>query len=272
MTSINRVAVQSNAENPEIRERDSKRKAASMVEGLLVKELLKSSGAFKVGQSSGSHLYDDLIIEAAADAIAQTDVMGLQRVLLGKDADPSPQYSLAQGWPATPAPRTDVRFGEAAMWGMFSLDEVHGAPVDSIESLVVADGHTHITSGFGLRKDPFTGATSGHSGVDVAAPYGSPIVAAQGGRVTYAGEMSGYGNVIDIDHGNGVTTRYAHASSLSVQKGEWVESGQEVARVGSTGRSTGNHLHFEVRQNGQAVDPQKVFRSYLQNRSVRADE
>ena len=94
-----------------------------------------------------------------------------------------------------------------------------------------------------------------HEGLDFAAPPGTPILAASGGVVLEAKFQPGYGNMVEIDHGDGLITRYAHASSLMVKQGQLVERGQQVARVGSSGRSTGPHLHFEVRLAGQPLDP-----------------
>ena len=116
-------------------------------------------------------------------------------------------------------------------------------------------GHSRITSQFGNRSDPFTGRTAFHSGLDVGAPFGVNIVAAESGTVIFSGWQGGYGNTVIIDHGNGKHTMYAHASSLLVRAGHNVNRGQAIARVGSTGRSTGNHLHFEVRVNGSLVNP-----------------
>ena len=110
-------------------------------------------------------------------------------------------------------------------------------------------------SPFGIRSDPFTGEPRMHKGVDVGAPMGTPIVAAQAGTVTFAGEWGSYGNIVIIDHGDGVETRYAHQSQVGVAAGDRVEAGQAIGAVGSTGRSTGPHLHFEVRVDGEAIDP-----------------
>ncbi len=116
-----------------------------------------------------------------------------------------------------------------------------------------------ISSGFGKRRDPFTRRWAQHSGIDIPAPRGTPIVASAGGRVRFAGYRAAYGNTVEIDHGNGLATRYAHAAKLNVRRGDLVLPGQAIATVGSTGRSTGAHLHFEVLRNGVAVEP----RTYL---------
>jgi murein DD-endopeptidase MepM/ murein hydrolase activator NlpD len=111
------------------------------------------------------------------------------------------------------------------------------------------------SSNFGWRIDPFTGKNAMHEGVDYMVPEGTPIHASAGGVVVYADAHPQYGNMIEIDHGNQIITRYAHASKLLVKVGDVVRRGREIARVGSTGRSTGNHLHFEVRYKGTAQNP-----------------
>ena len=113
----------------------------------------------------------------------------------------------------------------------------------------------NYTSNFGYRIDPFNGHSTFHEGVDFAAESGTPINAAASGKVIYADVHPAYGKCVEIDHGNGLVTRYAHGSELLVKEGDLVVRGQRIARVGSTGRSTGPHLHFEVRLNGVAQNP-----------------
>lgn len=112
-----------------------------------------------------------------------------------------------------------------------------------------------LSSSFGWRRNPVSGRHTMHEGLDFVAPRGAPIRAASGGLVTRAGTVHGYGRMVEIDHGNGLHTRYAHASSLLVKTGDIVRQGQLIARVGSTGRSTGAHLHFEVRMADYPLDP-----------------
>lgn len=112
-----------------------------------------------------------------------------------------------------------------------------------------------ISSGFGYRRDPFTGAGAMHAGLDFRGPVGAPIYAAAKGKVSFAGRRSGYGNCIEISHGNGLKTRYAHMSAFRAKVGQEVAAGDVIGAIGSTGRSTGPHLHFEVRINDRAVNP-----------------
>lgn len=111
------------------------------------------------------------------------------------------------------------------------------------------------SSNFGNRRDPFTGGKAFHAGIDFAAPSGSTVLSAGRGKVIFAGRRSGYGNLVEISHGGGLTSRYAHLSSFLVKAGQSVETGTPIARVGSTGRSTGPHLHFEIRRKDVATDP-----------------
>lgn len=112
-----------------------------------------------------------------------------------------------------------------------------------------------LSSDFGLRADPFSGAAAQHEGVDLAGPPGTPVRAAAAGVVRYAGERAGYGRMVEIDHGNGYVSRYAHAQRSLVTAGQAVGRGQPVALLGDSGRSTAPHLHFEVLRNGRPVDP-----------------
>ncbi|QYO78413.1 M23 family metallopeptidase [Devosia salina] len=116
-------------------------------------------------------------------------------------------------------------------------------------------GNFRQSSGYGNRKDPFTGGRAFHSGLDFAAPTGTSVLSAADGVVSFVGERSGYGKVVEVDHGNGISTRYAHLSGYLAHEGQQVKTGTPIARVGSTGRSTGPHLHFEVHRADQSVDP-----------------
>ncbi len=112
-----------------------------------------------------------------------------------------------------------------------------------------------MSSTYGHRRDPFTGARAMHSGIDFKGEHGTPILAAAGGRVVFAGRKGGYGNTVEVRHGGGLMTRYAHLSRIAVRPGAKVQQGQQLGGMGSTGRSTGTHLHFEVRLNGRAINP-----------------
>lgn len=112
-----------------------------------------------------------------------------------------------------------------------------------------------FTSNFGIRSDPFRGTAAMHAGVDIPGPVGTPIYATADGIVDHAGWQGGYGNLVEINHGKGIATRYGHLSKVLVADGARVTRGQLIALMGSTGRSTGSHLHYEVRMVGHAVNP-----------------
>jgi murein DD-endopeptidase MepM/ murein hydrolase activator NlpD len=166
-------------------------------------------------------------------------------------------------------PARDLRGGMDQLAAQFKAS---GAQLSVLESLLfnrkleedatpsgMPIAHSYITSGFGGRADPFGGGAAFHKGIDFHANLGDPVLAVADGVVSYAGVRSGYGNVVEIDHGNGYVTRYAHNSRLLVQVGDLVRSGQQVAKAGSTGRSTGAHVHFEVWANGAVVNPSKFL-------------
>lgn len=123
----------------------------------------------------------------------------------------------------------------------------------------ICPAHGHITSRFGYRKSPIDGHREIHKGIDIGAPRGTPIMAAADGVVIFAGRKSSFGRTIIIDHGRGLTTRYAHCSKILKKIGQRVKKGDTIALMGSTGRSTGPHLHYEVRVNGMALDPSKFI-------------
>ncbi|MEL6785364.1 MAG: M23 family metallopeptidase [Pseudomonadota bacterium] len=135
----------------------------------------------------------------------------------------------------------------------------HGSPVKGKK----------ISSRFGRRKDPFTGRSAMHGGIDFRARTGTPVLATAAGVVTRAYRAGGYGKLVEIDHGGGITTRYAHLHRMKVKKGDRIARGQKIGTVGSTGRSTGPHLHYEVRRKGRVLDPityvrlEKKMRPYL---------
>ncbi|WP_439400640.1 peptidoglycan DD-metalloendopeptidase family protein [Bradyrhizobium sp. DASA03068] len=122
-------------------------------------------------------------------------------------------------------------------------------------------GEVEFTSGFGVRSDPFLGRPAMHTGLDFRAASGDPVRVTAYGKVVSAGWSGGYGRMVEVDHGNGLSTRYGHLSEINVKVGEVVKIGQVIGLVGSTGRSTGPHLHYETRIEGEAVDPQKFLRA-----------
>lgn len=141
---------------------------------------------------------------------------------------------------------------QAAAFRKFSDHVPLGVPLASA---------AEIMSGFGIRRDPFTRGLAMHGGVDLREEPGAPVRATAAGRVVEADWSGGYGRMVEIDHGGGLVTRYAHLSRITVKPGEWIERGQIVGRVGSTGRSTGPHLHYETHIDGNAVNPLRFMRA-----------
>ncbi len=133
--------------------------------------------------------------------------------------------------------------------------ESAGPSPDRLESSWPLPVAAPLSSKFGWRRDPLGGGTHFHAGVDLKTAYGRPVPAVEPGRVVFAGEQGGYGLTVVVDHGGGVQTRYAHLSQLGVRTGEELAGGQVLGRVGTSGRSTGPHLHFEVVQDGVRIDP-----------------
>ncbi|WP_298252276.1 peptidoglycan DD-metalloendopeptidase family protein [Bradyrhizobium sp.] len=128
-------------------------------------------------------------------------------------------------------------------------------------------GEVEFTSGFGIRADPFLGRPAMHTGLDFRASTGDPVRVTANGKVASAGWAGGYGRMVEVDHGNGLSTRYGHLSEIDVKVGDVVKIGQVIGLVGSTGRSTGPHLHYETRIDGEAVDPQRFLRAGIRLRA-----
>lgn len=128
-------------------------------------------------------------------------------------------------------------------------------PVNYLANMPVRTGGTYMSSNYGYRIDPFTGRTTFHGGIDFAGSVGTKVFSVAPGIVTWSGAKNGYGNMVEISHGDGMSTRYAHASRLLVKVGDLISKDQAIALMGSTGRSTGSHLHYEVLRNGKQVDP-----------------
>jgi murein DD-endopeptidase MepM/ murein hydrolase activator NlpD len=153
---------------------------------------------------------------------------------------------------------TDPRFERLGL-SLARMDALENG-LEGVPQVMPADSG-EITSGFGYRSDPFTGSGAFHPGLDFRGAFGAPIHAAADGTVSFVGQIRGYGNVVEVSHGNGLLTRYAHMSKTMAKVGQKVAAGDVIGAIGSTGRSTGPHLHFEVRKNGSVVNP----RPFLEN-------
>ena len=259
--------------------------AAKALEATMVKELLKSSGAFKGTSTAGSNLNADLFMDVLAEAVTKGGGLGIGdmvakslgpagesaeqgkakggdaagltapgdadlRALFPRDGLPLPKLPPGFG-PRGPAPHPDAHPPATHPHG----EHGHELPA-------VAPAARKVSSNYGERIHPIDGTRHFHSGMDLRAAEGTPILAAAPGVVRRSGERGGYGNAVEIDHGNGVSTLYAHASELAVKEGQQIAAGQELGSVGETGKATGPHLHFEVRVNGKPIDPRRALNAY----------
>jgi murein DD-endopeptidase MepM/ murein hydrolase activator NlpD len=184
---------------------------------------------------------------------------------LGVDIGAAPESS-ANGGPLVPV--NPPQSGASAFERQLYRISVARAEADRYTQTLVAVpvrkpviGEVDMSSPFGMRMDPFVKGPAIHTGVDLRGETGDPVRATAYGSVTVAGWQGGYGNMVEIDHGHGLSTRYGHLSEIGVRVGQSVHIGQTIGKIGSTGRSTGPHLHYETRINGEPVDPQKFLRA-----------
>ncbi len=231
------------------------KEAAREFEALFVAYLLKVmretiEESELAGGGLGRGIYTELFDQEVARAVARRSPLGISDILLrdlSLDDDMFP---------------TSKAGGAGEIWG----DEgKRGIPVPGRSTSAVDAGEeipdfrlpvrAPVSSAFGMRADPFDGRLRFHRGMDLAAPAGTAVRVALGGRVVYAGHEHGYGNTVIIEHGGGLHTRYAHLGMIGVKTGETVRDGECIGSVGQTGRSTGPHLHFEVLRLGKAIDP-----------------
>src|SRR6266542_2350314 len=197
-----------------------------------------SEGSMLDGGFAGS-TFKEMLDGALADKMAQAGGLGIAK-MLQHELSKHDQEGTKSSAPTAHAPATSINDGR----------------LQSLQAPLRAPGTGAVTSSFGTRHDPLEGDSRMHAGVDLRAATGTIAHAAQAGTVVRAESAGGYGNLVVVDHGNGVETRYGHLSHIDVQPGDHVEAGAAVGEVGATGRATGPHLHFEVRRDGRAIDPQ----------------
>lgn len=221
-------------------ERATVRMLAQQFESLLLSQMLQEmrtsmdDGDEAEDDSFGGSMMADAFTSELGQALSRAGGAGLTEFLMG---------ALTR---LEPAAVSEAAPSEAASIGT--------APTPA----VFPGGDGLVSSAFGWRQDPLNGHPRFHAGTDLRVAYGQEVRSAAGGRVTHAGEQGGYGLTVVVDHGGGIETRYAHLSAVEVAPGAAVEAGQPIARSGNSGRSTGAHLHFEVRHNGQPIDPTMV--------------
>jgi murein DD-endopeptidase MepM/ murein hydrolase activator NlpD len=215
-------------------------------------------------------------VAANADALSRVEQAQLQQAMLvARALDVRYQVTAAE---LKRLGMTPARLGQTGQGGPF--ESVKADPtfkalftswkkLDSLQDSAIAvpsekpiKADVSFTSGFGVRSDPFQARAAMHPGIDLAGPIGTPIYATADGTVLRAGWNSGgYGNLVEIDHGKGIATRYGHMSAILVSAGQHITRGQQIGRMGSTGRSTGSHLHYEVRIDGRPVNPIPFMKS-----------
>jgi murein DD-endopeptidase MepM/ murein hydrolase activator NlpD len=233
--------------------------AAAELASLFVYQMLAAmrrtvpkSGLLDKGFAHDTYL--SLFDQEIARHMARREDLGLTALLQRqlKDADADRQLP---GRPDTALPRPSTAL-HARRAAAIDAYRQQAGPTDGMFMLPVEGQHT---SGFGMRLHPIDHEERLHSGMDIAAPAGTPIQAAAAGQVVFSGTQAGYGNVVVIQHEEGYSTLYAHTTANLVSVGTTVSQGQPIATVGSTGRSTGPHLHFEVRKDGKRLDPVQFF-------------
>ena len=223
--------------------------ASQQLEAFFLRQLLsetKTSGSSIDGGFAGD-TFKQMLNEAIADKMVAAGGVGMSTVFakqLGKGD---------QAVAVAPHP-SGVRSGVAGVQAELSGVRDTGPAVGDAPRLILPVAG-RPSSGYGMRADPIKHAEINHPGFDLAAPTGTPVSAAAGGTVTHAGPAGTYGNLVTIRHDNGYETRYAHLSAVNINPGERVEAGQLIGKVGTTGYSTGPHLHFEVRHDGKPLDP-----------------
>lgn len=170
---------------------------------------------------------------------------------------PHPTYAIAQIQPKQPLAN------EASLTPTMNTKSIPLEKLATTPSIWPVSGT--VTSSFGWRKSPFGNSSELHAGIDIAVNAGTPVVATADGLVVQSGPFGGYGNLVQIDHGNGISTLYGHNSQIAVNIGQSVKKGQVVSYAGSTGNSTGPHVHYEVRENDTSIDPWKYLVSHKQH-------
>jgi murein DD-endopeptidase MepM/ murein hydrolase activator NlpD len=222
---------------------------ARTLESILLKQLIQDSGVFRGMNQAGGKIYGEMFCEALANAVAQSGGVGIAKLVEGSFEKAGVEADSTQTDP-------DVA-------GRFLFEHSRDTKADAATNVT-----PEVSSNYGRRKDPIDGSSKFHTGIDVAAPEGSPVLAAAAGIVRRAGLRGGYGKAVEIDNGGGTSTLYGHASSLAVKEGDTVEAGQPIAFVGHTGRATGSHLHFEVRKDGKPTDPQPALNGWGERADV----
>jgi murein DD-endopeptidase MepM/ murein hydrolase activator NlpD len=222
-----------------------------------VGQLLKRLGAEQAGALNAIETELDERSARARKVLAELGSSRLKRPVQEMQATPvgGPFIPISQV-PEDAFMRQVFRVRHSATEHEQLIKQFEGLPV-----LLPVSGDAEITSGFGARVDPFLKQLAFHAGVDLRGDNGDPVRATAAGIVVFAGKHPAYGLMVEIDHGNGHATRYAHLSAILVKEGAVLKAGTVLGKIGSTGRSTGPHLHYEVRLNGDPIDPRRYLRA-----------
>ena len=221
------------------------------------------------GQGFGSETMTDTFDTEFGRSMSNAGGLGLARVML---EGLSKQLGVGSGAAQSAAPSSTALSRSVSSAGAVPAAQAPVADWTGVSAAPVQTLPGPVTSKFGWRADPFTGRAQFHAGTDIRLAYGHAVESVAAGRVKSVGDQAGYGLTVVIDHGKGLETRYAHLSNASVKAGDLVDSGQVVARSGSSGRSTGPHLHLEARQNGRAVEMAALLKSSGMNADSYADD
>jgi murein DD-endopeptidase MepM/ murein hydrolase activator NlpD len=250
------------ATTPQAKRANDIKTAAKQLEAFFLRQMLteaKPQGGGAIDGGFAGDTFKQMFDDALADKMSSAGGIGMAK-LFSKQLDQATGGSGAAGETAPlHAPIANAPIASSAQT---IADQISAVTSQKVSGDGPA-GAPHFTlpvagrpsSGFGLREDPIKGETINHPGFDLAAPTGTRVDAAAAGTVTHAGPAGTYGNLVTIKHANGFETRYAHLSAVDVQVGDQVQAGQDVGKVGTTGYSTGPHLHFEVREDGKPIDP-----------------
>lgn len=234
---------------------DLAREFEAMMTNQVLRQMRQSELNGDEDEGLGAQTFTETTDAELARLMANGGVMGLANAVkraLARQTMPSTDDRFA-GWTAGP------KMGGALVTVRSAVRQPVDAPDGPAVPLPFA---ARVTSHFGWRLDPFGAGSRFHSGVDLAAPCGREVDAVAEGRVAFAGAAPGYGNTVVIEHAGGASTRYAHLAAIDVHAGEKVHEGEAIGTVGQTGRSTGPHLHFELRQDGRPVNPELAAARY----------
>jgi len=273
LTVLDRAGAATGAEREQLSELAAQFESMLMLE--MIKQMRKSLLDEQAdGEGLGNETYSSTIDSELAIHLSKAGGLGLTPMLVDAwerqqgAVRPGTTLTRAEGLPVpAAAPGTATVPTPTVSVNRPVTSYAHVAPANPPASKVEESSPLslqmpgRVSSAYGWRSDPLKGHARFHGGIDLAARYGTSVPAAAGGTVVSAGEQGGYGLTVVVRHENGFESRYAHLASLDVQAGDRVTQGQQVGRVGSTGRSTGPHLHFEVMQAGRRVDPERFVRN-----------